>query len=454
MTEREPADLWRLITLKYALAIALVAALVTAAWYVTIALQEEQSVTAKIVNLSGRQRMLSQRIVLISEWRLAEARVEGVTNRDVALVAAIDLFEETHAALAHGDEGLGVPADFSEEALAIIFAGENPLDGRISAFVGQARQLLQTPNDQSALAQLRASAAGPLLRDLDSVVSAFEREGVRRVTFMDRLHTVVWAITLLVLTLEVLFIFRPLARAVAAAAEAERTLMGRRRRLFAHLAHDLRTPINVIVGYVEALRDGSFGALANDGQNRCADGIATAARYQLAMSHNLGALAKLNVLDRGAAERHPLDAAALLRECAAMMEQEAAAAGRSVAVLADRETRIEGEVYLLRRCVMNLLSNALRYGRGTVVRLLVDAQDDGGVALTVIDGSNDAASAEPGSSKPFDRFSGVAKDGLGVGLSVCVDAMEAHDGRLELYRNAWDGITARLVFPSDRVTSI
>ena len=102
----------RSLTWRYAIALSLVATLSTAAWLSLDLVITEQQSTAAVVNVSGRQRMLSQRTALFSNL-LADAPRSERPGIRAKLQEAIDLMDRSHQGLTHGDEAMGLPGAMS-----------------------------------------------------------------------------------------------------------------------------------------------------------------------------------------------------------------------------------------------------------------------------------------------------------------------------------------------------
>ncbi|MBK9440219.1 MAG: type IV pili methyl-accepting chemotaxis transducer N-terminal domain-containing protein [Comamonadaceae bacterium] len=90
MQSESDASVARSLTWRYAIALALVACLSTAAWLSLHLVVSEQTSTAAVVNVSGRQRMLSQRTALFANLLVNAPVAERPAIRD-KLQAAIDL---------------------------------------------------------------------------------------------------------------------------------------------------------------------------------------------------------------------------------------------------------------------------------------------------------------------------------------------------------------------------
>jgi two-component system heavy metal sensor histidine kinase CusS len=109
---------------------------------------------------------------------------------------------------------------------------------------------------------------------------------------------------------------------------------------------------------------------------------------------------------------------------------------------------------LLRRALINLMSNALRHTpRGGTIRL----QGAEGEWQSVIE-VRDTGSGMPADDLPrvFDRFfSGTGKGergGSGLGLSIVKSIVELHDGRVSIESAPGSGTSVTLVFPKPTAT--
>jgi signal transduction histidine kinase len=228
--------------------------------------------------------------------------------------------------------------------------------------------------------------------------------------------------------------FNAMAGEVARGREAQR-------QLIADLRHDLRTPLTVIGGFAEALRDGTAQGSAIP---RAADAIADETARLDRMLGDLGALADL---ERGGRPLEPevIDGAALMRDAAARFGPTAAARGQQVAVdagpgglpmLADR--------LAVDRIVANLVANAMAHTRSRIwLEAHPVAPGDGpvggpggwsgrpGVVLAVKDdGAGIPAEALP---RIFDRFfrgdPSRTGPGSGLGLAIVAELAVAQGGR-------------------------
>ncbi len=211
-------SLGRALTRRYLVALSLVAALSTAAWWSMHLLISEQKTTALLVNVSGRQRMLSQRTTMFSEL-LEEASVQERPALRMKLKDSVQLMERSHRGLIHGDAGLGLPATMSATVHSMYFDEPGALDAQVQAYINAVNGLLAQNDEQlnhssPQLQYILNVAPTMLLKALDRMVGQYQLEGETSVNRLQALETTFWGITLMLLVLEALLIFNPMVRHV------------------------------------------------------------------------------------------------------------------------------------------------------------------------------------------------------------------------------------------------
>ena len=123
--------------------------------------------------------------------------------------------------------------------------------------------------------------------------------------------------------------------------------------------------------------------------------------------------------------------------------------GKSIATDFSRVPELPLQVMSMRRVVLNLIDNALRYGERDV-SVAVRAED-GAAVLEVADRGPGIPDAEVERLKqPFTRLEVARSDkgGAGLGLAIVERVVRAHRGRFELLSREGGGLVARIRLPS------
>ncbi|WP_420411074.1 PP2C family protein-serine/threonine phosphatase [Roseibium sp.] len=219
-------------TISYSLGLGLIALTVTAIWLADIAFIKEQQRIGVEVNLAGRQRMLSQRIGMIAQNMARFERVNGA-NPSFTLLGCADQMMRAHVALKSANvelirsalsEGfschVGKPADVPTGKLlpalqAAFFGGKHPLDQMLDEFVETTRRLAQSdPPDEKDIDQIVVLANLHMPVKLNALTNTFQHEGEEALRRLDTITTTMWALTLILIAVEIVLIFRPMARLI------------------------------------------------------------------------------------------------------------------------------------------------------------------------------------------------------------------------------------------------
>ncbi|MEL6104555.1 MAG: ATP-binding protein [Planctomycetota bacterium] len=213
MSQDADRDVSASLTWKYIFALTMVACLCTTAFILLNALLASHVQDAPQINLSGRQRMLSQRIPLLS-LRIAAAETDAEREHVRSLLrSTVDVMERSHRALIDGDAPNGVPSKMPPNLRQLYF-GEDQLSARIDSYLKSAREVLAAepghlPNRQE-LASLVRRAEGPLLKDLNRAVLLYEFNSDNKTRALSNAEFWVWLSTLALLVVEGVWIFRPM----------------------------------------------------------------------------------------------------------------------------------------------------------------------------------------------------------------------------------------------------
>lgn len=204
----------RRLTIGYLAALGLIALLTVASYLTLSRVLVEHEGSAQIVNISGRQRMLSQRIAsLAAQYKL------GSPSAKADLLETVAQFESAHHKLLADSTAVAQPSRSAAIYRDIYFAGDVPLDGEVTTFIALARQIAAQRPDAAdtglALDQLLREARSPLLKRLDDVVNQHQQDSEQQLNRLELLQAITLGVVLVTLAIEALTIFRPMVRRVA-----------------------------------------------------------------------------------------------------------------------------------------------------------------------------------------------------------------------------------------------
>lgn len=219
-----------------------------------------------------------------------------------------------------------------------------------------------------------------------------------------------------------------------------------RRQMTADVAHELRTPLSLILGHTEALCDGVLPptpetlAIVHDEARR--------------LARLVDDLRTLSLSDAGelSLQRQLTDPYALLSRAAAAFRTQALAQSVQLLVEADPALpEIDADPDRLAQVLHNLVSNALRHTPEGQFVVLAAAASDGHLRIVVEDtGPGIAPEDLPHVFERFyrtDRSRHRDDGGTGLGLAIARSIIEAHGGRIWVDSEPGDGATFTVELP-------
>ncbi len=213
----DPLRKERRLARTYAFALVLIAGFAVATHTVIDLLIAANQQSARVIEIAGGQRMLSQRISLLAvELAHARATEERETLRR-ALSDAAETMHRRHVALLTGDAALGLPALSSESVDALYFAPPYDLDLAVRTYIGAAKGFAALPEsmagpDSAFLGFLIADPRARLYQGLEAVV---QQSVVDSQLTVARMRLILWGLLAALLATiggAGLFIFRPAFR--------------------------------------------------------------------------------------------------------------------------------------------------------------------------------------------------------------------------------------------------
>ncbi len=219
-----------------------------------------------------------------------------------------------------------------------------------------------------------------------------------------------------------------------------------RRNLVADVAHELRTPLSNIRGYVEGIKDGLISPEAPT--------LESMHEEVLILTRLIEDLQDLALAESGqlALHRQQCDLDDLMRKAVSGVQLQADAKGVCIEVEVSDDAAVQADPERIGQVLRNLLANAANYTpSGGEIRVMVARRDDN-VEVRVAD--TGAGIPEEELPYVFERFYRVDKSrsratgGVGLGLTIARRLVEAHGGRISVQSLEGQGTTFTFTLPA------
>jgi two-component system cell cycle sensor histidine kinase PleC len=226
-----------------------------------------------------------------------------------------------------------------------------------------------------------------------------------------------------------------------------------------HLSHELKTPLNAILGFSETMREQIFGALGHPKYLEYATYVHRSGEHLLTLVNEILDLSQgeAGMLTLRESE---IDPVALAESCVALIRPRAEAKQQQLHWTPARGIpRLRGDETKLRQILLNLLSNAVKFTpRNGEITITVEMTAEAAIVFAVADTGIGMDPADiPRAMLPFVRLATPLTqetDGVGLGLPLCKRLAELHDAAFSITSAAGAGTTCRLAIPAARIVAL
>jgi len=299
--------------------------------------------------------------------------------------------------------------------------------------------------DRYESSHARSVIAAPITRE-DRQIGALAIYADRAPIFVE---DDVWLIELLADHVGMLLVAHGLARQ-AGTIEAREEAARLKEDFLSAAAHDLRTPLTVVLGQAELLER---RVMRDPTVPPDRAGVARMANEARRLRDLIGEILDAQRMEEGAVpmSRSVEDVAALVESVRA---RHADGVAGGPAVVPGEPVLARVDPGRIRQMIENLVENALRYSRGAEPPTLRAWSDGSQVCIAVID--HGVGVPEDERDRIFDRFyrasnaQGITDTGMGLGLYICRRIVEEHGGRIRLEPTPGGGSTFVVSLPREQ----
>ncbi|MBK8160171.1 MAG: hypothetical protein IPK59_15850 [Rhodospirillaceae bacterium] len=222
----------------------------------------------------------------------------------------------------------------------------------------------------------------------------------------------------------------------------------------ARMSHELRSPLNAILGFSEVIADQVFGPQGVDRYEDYAKNIHEAGTHLLALINDILDLSKVEAGELQLT-LEPIELKELIHGSVQLMAPMAEKRGVQLVVdLGRSPLSLVADRRRLRQMMMNVVSNAIKFTFAGGMVMITAHQEQGNIVIDIADsGIGMTADQIKIALQPFGQVateSPYAQVGTGLGLPIVASLVELHGGKLDIQSVPNVGTTITLTLPKVR----
>ena len=464
------------LSFRYYVAVVVISVLSLFALFSTQYVLSQQEKYASIINKSGRQRMLSQQTAMLL-LHLSTARPDQQQVIKGNLQKSITLMEKSQKELTTGVAEDDSIFSLSPEITQMYFEKPLQVDKQVLNHIKDVRLLLEQPEPHIS-DEFVDNVYGRLLTSLSAVVQQYEVESNSYSAVLKRIELIVCITTLLILVVLVRFVFFPLVRSVikneesliseqketerflTQAKEAAENASRMKSEFLASLSHELKTPMNAIIGLTYLTLETEITGKQRDYLNK----ISSSAGHLVSLIDDLLDFSKINTTSIVLKDA-PFNMGDVMDNLASVITCTALEKGLEVNFNIERDVpfHLIGDQQRLEQLLGHLVSNAVKFteeGHVDITTKVLD-KDDNRIGLRFTVNDTGKGLAEKDIERMFLPFTQGEESstrqygGTGLGLAICKDLVDLMGGEIRVEQKNEPGaiFVCELSFSYDELQS-
>lgn len=394
---------------------------------------------ANVINIGGRQRMLSQRLVALTYTY----QINPSTVTKNKLDNAYQLWNDSHELLlgTFVSERNRVEANIHQQLLAL-----TPLIDNAEHYVSKPLDI-----DESGLNEFILNQDDFLIQ-MDGIVKELEIDSERKLHFVIIFEIIFFLISLLLVIYEIVFVFKRISNNLQEKNEALRNSNELLEQYAFLAAHDLKTPSLNALNFAKVLKNDLAGKI-DEKEELYFDLLIKSTKRLNETTNDLLQLSSVNNGSLKLVSFAPKDELDIILS---QFHDQIQSIGATVNI-GNLPSMITADKYLLGLVFQNLISNALKFvpkERKAILDINYQSDksnhhlifSDNGIGIP-----NDKFDEVFGLFKRLHRQDEYA--GSGIGLSICNVIMQKHHGEILMDSNEGKGSIFTLVLPKHRLNS-
>jgi signal transduction histidine kinase/ActR/RegA family two-component response regulator len=371
--------------LSYVIALGVIAALVFATKYQLGSTFSRMSDDSRVINVAGRQRMLSQRIAresLALTIALKQSDRERTVFHADRLRQDLSLWQLSHEGLVARDSEMGLSGDNSPRVrrlyleLTPAYQTMGELAEELLVIASLDAERRDGAEDIVRAAKELGEAADVFLPLMHEIVGAYDEESAGRVERLEKSEQWLSMVIFAVLLLEVILLFEPMIRrlkrvmlGLEEAVESANRANATKSEFLANMSHEIRTPMAAILGYTDLMKQPNQ---IDEERRDCIETIDRNGRHLLSIINDVLDMSKIEA-GQMSIETIRMRPAQIAEEAVSLLRPKAIEKNLELCLryaTAIPET-IQSDPTRLRQILINLIGNAIKFTEAGSVTLEV-----------------------------------------------------------------------------------